>query len=81
MMKADYYREQAKRARRFALGLTPTTEIARHLNVSAQDFDELAEDIDTQRQRLSRTRRPPRAPLTILAADPISTVSLAYARG
>jgi hypothetical protein len=47
MMKPDYYREQAKRARRFALGLTPTTEIAKHLNGTAQDFDELAEDIDT----------------------------------
>jgi hypothetical protein len=47
MMGADYYREQAGRARRLAGGVASHPEIARQLNDMATDYDELAADIET----------------------------------
>jgi hypothetical protein len=46
MMDADYYREQAARARRLAGNVVHHPEIVRHLHDLAQDFEELAADIE-----------------------------------
>ena len=47
MMEAGYYREQAGRARRLATGIAGHPEVSRQLHDMAQDYDELAADIDS----------------------------------
>jgi hypothetical protein len=45
MHPSQYFREQAQRARRLA-GMTHQLDVRRDLLKAAQDFDEIAEDID-----------------------------------
>jgi hypothetical protein len=47
MMNAAYYREQAARARRFAGSVANQPEITRQLHDVAQDFEEIAADLDS----------------------------------
>jgi len=47
MMEADYYRDQTSRARRLARGIDGRSEIARQLHDMAQDYEELAADVDS----------------------------------
>lgn len=47
MMEAGYYREQASRARRLSAGITNNLEVSRQLHDMAQDYDELAADIES----------------------------------
>lgn len=47
MMKAGYYREQARRGRRLARGIPNRPDVARQLNDMAQDYEELALDIES----------------------------------
>ncbi len=46
MMEPDYYREQAGRARRLARGIANLPDVARQLHDMAQDFEELAAEIE-----------------------------------
>lgn len=46
MMEPGYYREQAGRARRLANGIVGHSEIVRQLHDMAQDYEELAADIE-----------------------------------
>ncbi len=46
-MEAGYYREQAARARRLSAEITSHPEVSRQLHDMAQDYEELASDIET----------------------------------
>lgn len=45
MQKPAYYRKHAERARRLARGVT-NREVKSHLRRTAQDYDDLAEDLE-----------------------------------
>jgi hypothetical protein len=60
MMDADYYREQAERARRFARHLSSThPEIQRQFLDMAQDYDEIVADLDTGAIEVRHAERMP----------------------
>jgi len=42
----DYYRDQARRARRLAAGISGHGEAARQIYDMAKDYDELADELD-----------------------------------
>ena len=61
MMSAEYYREQAQRARQLARSRSNRPDVARQLNDMAQDCEELAADIETGAigvRGLAPSRRP-----------------------
>ena len=58
MHPPDYYREQAERARRLA-GLTHQSEMTETLERMAQDFDDVAYDLETGAVDVRHPELPP----------------------
>jgi hypothetical protein len=59
MMNADYYRDDAARARRIAHQLPDRPDVQRDLLAMAQDYDDIAIDLDAGAVEVRHPKRMP----------------------